>query len=387
MDCPTIPELSYSAFGQRLSQRIKGERIPITGSFELTHRCNLRCAHCYLDEQHDGTPGMEELNLDEIRSILDQVAEAGCLWLLITGGEPLVRDDFEAIYTYAIQKGFLVSLFTNGTLITPRIADLLAAYKPFKVEITLYGYTQETYEGVTGIPGSHARCMRGIELLMARDIRLKLKTVLMTLNQHELGAMEAFAERLGANFRFDPMINAGAGGDRTPLAYRLSPEEIVQFDLSHPQRMEAWHTFAEHFVPTHTPQRSPYLYTCGAGTNTFHIDPYGKLSVCIVSREPEYDLRQGSFYEGWHNEVQKVRLRQASQNYACGDCRLLAMCGQCPAWGGLEHNDQEAPVEFLCKVAHLRADALGLELQPSTCHFSGGHYNGKQQKRVSEAQD
>ncbi|MGC9469022.1 MAG: radical SAM protein, partial [Anaerolineae bacterium] len=99
MDCPYIPELSYSDFGTRLRERIAGKRVPLSGSLELTFRCNLRCKHCYLDGVHDGIPGQEELTTEEWYDLLDQMADMGTLWLLMTGGEPFVRPDFLDIYT------------------------------------------------------------------------------------------------------------------------------------------------------------------------------------------------------------------------------------------------------------------------------------------------
>ncbi len=124
--------------------------------------------------------------------------------------EPLFRKDFKDIFRYVKQKGLLVTLFTNGTLITPEMADFLQEYPPFNLEITLYGRTQETYESVTGIPGSYRRCMQGIEYLKERDIHFSLKTMLLTLNAHELKAMQEFARSLGVGFRYDGLINSGS---------------------------------------------------------------------------------------------------------------------------------------------------------------------------------
>src|ERR1035437_1714272 len=95
-----------------------------------------------------------ELTYEEHCRILDEVAEAGCLWLLFTGGEIFARKDFLEIYTYAKKQGFLITLFTNGNLITPQIADYLVEWRPFSIEITLYGATRETYEALTGVRGS-----------------------------------------------------------------------------------------------------------------------------------------------------------------------------------------------------------------------------------------
>jgi radical SAM protein with 4Fe4S-binding SPASM domain len=333
--------------------------MPLMGSFELTFRCNLRCKHCYLDGHHDGLPELQELSFEEICGILDQVADAGCFWLLLTGGEPLVRDDFLDIYAYAKSKGFLVLVYTNGTLLTPEIADVLAEYPPFKVEITLYGRTKETYERITGIPGSYDRCIRGIELIMERGIRLKLKTMLMTLNQHELDDMKAYAEDLGVGFRYDPMLNPSIAGELFPLKYRLTPEEIVKHELLDVDRMAQWRDLCNWMADVHPDP--DHFYSCGAGLTSFHIDPFGQLSLCMLSSEPEYDLRQGSFAEGWSEALRDARYQPVPEGYACNQCQLLSLCGQCPAWVKLEGEGRAEPVEFLCRVGHLRAEALGLD--------------------------
>lgn len=362
MDCPHIPDLGYGEFARRLRGKLAGQRIPLSGSLELTLRCNLRCVHCYVAHAPEAKAGQAELTSREIDTILGQVMDEGCLWLLLTGGEPLLRPDWTEIYLSAKKRGFVATLFTNGTLLTPQLADLLAEWRPFAVEITLYGRTQETYERVTGVPGSFARCMRGIELLLERDVPLRLKTMAMTLNKHELGDIKAFAESLGVSYRFDPMMNGGLV-DRSPLAYRLSPEEVVALDLADPRRSQGWRDFCDRFRDVRADDR--YLFVCGAGLTSFHIDPYGQLSACLIARTPEYDLRRGSFREGWRDFLAGVRYQAPTPTYQCGRCELLSLCGQCPGWAQLEHGNPEAPVEFLCQVAHLRAKAFGWNGRPA----------------------
>ena len=154
---------SYSALSARISRQARGSRLPTNGTIEITHRCPLACAHCYNNlPVGDREALRRELSTDELRRIIDEIADAGCLWLLFTGGEIFARKDFLEIYTHAEQRGLLVSLFTNGTQVTPAIADYLAIWRPFAIEITLYGRTRETYERLTGVPGSFDRCMRGI---------------------------------------------------------------------------------------------------------------------------------------------------------------------------------------------------------------------------------
>ncbi len=282
MECPPIPKMSYAEFGERLNRRVSTERIPIIGSIELTFRCNFRCVHCYCNLPLNDREGIEtELETEEVCRILDQIAEAGCLWLLITGGEPLLRKDFLDIYEYAKKKGFIPTLFTNGTLLTPEIADALVEWPPFEVEITLYGATKETYEKITGIPGSFKRCQKGIEMLLERNIPLGLKTMAMTVNQEEIHQMKAYAHDLGVSFRFDPLLNARLDGSKSPCHFRLSPEEVVRLDLNDEKRIKEWQKLYDKSKGLFPNDR---LFLCGAGVSTFHIDPYGRMSVCIDAR-------------------------------------------------------------------------------------------------------
>jgi radical SAM protein with 4Fe4S-binding SPASM domain len=360
MDCEQFPKIAYGEFSERLHQKAASLHIPISGSIEVTQRCNLRCTHCYIPFSTRKGPQQPELSLSEIQHILDEIKEAGCMWLLLTGGEPLLRRDFPDIYTYAKRKGFILTLFTNGTLLTPRIADTLAEWRPFNIEITLYGYSQATYERITGVPGSHARCLRGIELLMERRLPLKLKTVLMTPNRDELGEMQTFAQSLGVEFHFDPIVNPVLDGSLLPTTLRLSPEEIVEVEKADPGRARRWPEQFKQSMDFKFNDRK--LYSCGAGKNSFHIDSFGKLCLCMTARDPNYDLRTGSFHQGWEEFIPKQRLLEYGEGYTCGSCDLRAACAQCPALAQLEHGNPEKRVEFICEVTHKRKNAFVNEL-------------------------
>jgi MoaA/NifB/PqqE/SkfB family radical SAM enzyme len=160
-------EATYSAFSLGVHQRTSGKRVPMEVTIEVTRRCPLECLHCYNNlPMSDTGARAQELTLEEHCKLLDELSAAGCLWLCYTGGEIFARIDFLDIYREAKKRGFLITLFTNGTLITPRVADYLAEWQPFSIEITLYGATRETYEALTRIPGSYDRCIRGIRLLL-----------------------------------------------------------------------------------------------------------------------------------------------------------------------------------------------------------------------------
>jgi radical SAM protein with 4Fe4S-binding SPASM domain len=358
MDCPSLVNLGYEAFSAHLHAKVSQQRVPLNGSLEVTMRCNLRCAHCYLPLAQRAGPRENEITLPEMQRILSEIADAGCLWLLLTGGEPFLRRDFLDIYDFAKRKGFLITLFTNGVLLTESIADRLAEWRPFGIEISLYGATQATYEGVTGVPGSYARCMRGIELLLERGLPLKLKSVLLTLNQHDLAQMQQFSESLGLEFRFDPVINAGIDGSLDPTKYRLPPEQIISVEAQDPGRAREWPKLFEDYQDMDINSRQ--MYICGAGRSAFHIDSQGKLSLCIVARAPNYDLRQGSFHQGWNHFMKDVIALEYSQAFGCAVCELRMVCAQCPAMGLTELGDAEAQVPFLCQLAHLRQEAFDI---------------------------
>jgi len=352
MECPHIPIIPHRKFSKRIYNKAVSERIPLAGEIELTFRCNLKCAHCYVVYELK----KKEMTYKEICHILDEITEAGCLWFLITGGEPLVRDDFLDIYTYAKKKGLIITLFTNGTLITPQIADYLRDWPPFAVEITLYGITKQTYERVTGVPGSFDHCMEGIHLLLERNIPLKLKTMVMTLNQNELWDIKKYAEDLGVQFTFDPILTPKIDGSKEPCRLRIPPEEVVKLDLADEGRLKEWKEFCQELWG---PAKSDKLFVCGAGQTSFHINPYGQLAICGMSRNPSYDLRQGSFQDGWYDFIPKIRKQKPKTDYKCAKCDLLSLCGQCPGWAKLENNNPETPIEYLCQIAHLRAKAFG----------------------------
>jgi radical SAM protein with 4Fe4S-binding SPASM domain len=332
-----------------------------------------------------------ELTYEEHCRILDEITEAGCLWLLYTGGEIFARKDFLDIYTYARQKGLIITLFTNGTLITPRVADYLVQWRPFSIEITLYGHTPETYERLTGVPGSYQRCLHAIHLLKARGLPVKLKTVAVTINKHEIWDMKRFVEEeLGLEFKFDAMINPRIDCSQSPLAVRLRPQEIVELDLQDPERVAEWKRFAAQFSgPVHTAGHSDELYHCGGGINSFAIDPQGKMSICVLSHVDTYDLRTGNFREAWESFLFKVRQRKITRPTKCTACEIKALCGMCPANGELEAKDPESPVDFLCQVAHLRAQALGLLIPPhGECEYcQGGRGYQELMRSVAALQD
>jgi MoaA/NifB/PqqE/SkfB family radical SAM enzyme len=355
MECPHPPIVKISDFVDRLVGGVSRQRVPLQGSIELTAHCNLRCVHCYINDFcSEDQPVAVELNRVEWERIIDQLVDEGCLWLLLTGGEPLLRHDFLNLYKYAKRKGLLIVLFSNGTLLNRSVVDHLSEWPPLLIEITLYGSTQGTYETVTGVRGSYRRCMEGIELLLDRKLPLKLKSMVLTLNQHDIEGLRAYARSIGVDFRFDTAINPRLNGNLEPTQFRLTPEGAAFMEFCDEKRNKSLHEMEEKsWGPPHRPEA---LYYCGAGQNNFHIDSCGNLSICMMCRQPSWDLRRETFRRGWHDFVSLEMSKLRRTSTPCQKCELHCFCEQCPGWSHLECGDCETPVEFLCRLAHLRRD-------------------------------
>jgi radical SAM protein with 4Fe4S-binding SPASM domain len=373
-----LEQLTYGEFSADLHSRQAGQRVPLQVSIEVTRRCPLECLHCYNNlPMGDLEAKRRELTKEEHFRVLDELVEMGCFWLLYTGGEIFARKDFLEIYTYAKQKGFLITLFTNGTMVNEKIADYLAEWPPFAIEITLYGRTRETYEKLTMIPGSYDRCLRGIKLLKERKLPLKLKTVATSINKHEVMAMRRFAEEeLGVEFKMDGQINPRIDCSQSPLAVRLTPEEVVALDMAAPKGKSEYLRLAKHDLerPANLSQIDT-MYFCGGGMNSFAINAWGEIGICVISQQDTFSLRTAGVNAVWQESLLQLRNRKRTRLTKCVQCRIQSMCGMCPANGEMENADRESPVEFLCHVAHLRAAVVGVEVPAhGDCEFcAGGH--------------
>jgi radical SAM protein with 4Fe4S-binding SPASM domain len=371
-----LEQLSYGAFSADLHQRQAGQRVPLQVSIEVTRRCPLECLHCYNNlPMGDVEARQRELTKEEHFKMLDELVEMGCFWILYTGGEIFARKDFLEIYTYAKKKGFLITLFTNGTIINEQIADYLVEWPPFAIEITLYGRTRETYEALTAVPGSYDKCLRGIRLLKERGLPLKLKTVATSINKHEVMAMRRFAEEeLGVEFKMDGQINPRIDCSQSPLAVRLTPEEVVALDMSAPKGMSEYRRLANHDRenPPNLAQIET-VYHCGGGMSGFAINAYGEMGICVISQQETYSVREVGMRRVWEDSLLRLRSRKRTKVTKCVQCRIQSLCGMCPANGEMENGDRESPVDFYCHVAHLRAAAVGAEIPAhGECEFCVG---------------
>jgi radical SAM protein with 4Fe4S-binding SPASM domain len=357
-----------------LWEKVKQKRIPFSFDLELTARCNNRCRHCYIalparDREAQG----KELSCNEIMRLADQSVDLGVLWCLITGGEPLLRPDFPDIYLGLKKKGLLVSVFTNACLVTEKEGELFQKYPPRDLEVTVYGATEETYEKVTGTTGSYRAFRRGLDILRANNVKVRMKAMALRSNLPEFSAIAEFCRVHTCDyFRFDPLLHFRYDRDRDRndmiREERLIPREIAALDLADRERFEAVKKECEMLLPNPLPHsgRMPLFY-CNAGKNSFTITSAGRFQLCSSLSHPEctYDLRQGTLKEAWNVLVPRV-LGLTSDNpdfiNKCRPCPLVNLCLWCPAHAYLETGRLDGWVEYFCEVAKEREKAARMML-------------------------
>jgi radical SAM protein with 4Fe4S-binding SPASM domain len=360
----SLPEFS-------LWEKMESKRALLSFDLEVTARCNNNCRHCYINlPAGDKLAEEKELALEEIKEIANEAVSLGALWCLITGGEPLLRNDFFDIYLTLKRKGLLVSVFTNGTLITEEHVKLFKKYPPRDIEVSVYGVTEETYERVTRRPGSYAAFMRGLELLLGSGVKLRLKAMAMRSNMHELADIAHFCRRYTKDyFRFDPLLHLRYDG--APLrnaeirSERLTPDEIVTIERADKERFTALKRDCAKLINTQCAQfKCGHLFHCSAGNRSFALSYDGLFRLCPSLWHPDcvYDLRKGNLTDAWQDFVPMVReMRSDKREYLekCGACPLINLCMWCPAHAHLETGVMDAPVDIFCNTAHARAETLG----------------------------
>jgi radical SAM protein with 4Fe4S-binding SPASM domain len=359
-----------SAFVRHVKQPVK----PLASrlgrlDIELTERCDNDCIHCCINlPAGDAAARAREMPTAQVKTILRQAADLGCLRVRFTGGEPLLRLDFEELYLFARRLGMKVLIFTNARHVTPALVDLLARIPPLvTMEVTVYGMHAESYDAVTRAPGSFAQFRRGVDLLLERRIPFVVKSAILPQNRDELDAFEAWAATIPwmtkapghsmffdlRNRRDDPAKN------RLIASLRLTPEDGVTVLTRDADRFrKGMVEFGGKFM------RPPgdRLFGCGAGCG-LSVDAYGRAQPCMGVRAPglTVDLTEKTLAQALDHFSTLGEMRATNPEYLrrCARCFLKGLCEQCPAKSWAEHGTYDTPVEYLCGVAHAQARWLG----------------------------
>lgn len=343
---------SGSARLDALRHRAANEGIPLHGTLALTHRCNLRCVHCYV-LPNAKSPALELPAADWL-ALAREAAEAGCFSILLTGGEPLLREDFAEIYLGIRKLGMHAMLFTNATRVDRRILEVLGAAPPRLIEVTVYGASPETYERVTGRAAGYDEALRGISLLRAAGLPVRLKTVLMRGNQHDFETLRGLAAPGEPPLRYDAAIQPRFPGDASVAALRVPPAEVAALEARLiPELAGQWRAQRER----QSRQKSAVpdaLYACAAGAISFYVSADGMVQPCVSAVRHGIRYERGGLLRAFRAARESVRALRAPAGYACATCGDKVFCGSCPPVAELECGQETGQCTYACALARAR---------------------------------
>lgn len=315
-------ETGIDEYMSHLRKAAYEKKIPLKGVLELTPRCNFDCNMCYVHLKPEEIPAVgRELSAEEWIRIACSLQQAGTLELTITGGEPFVRPDFREIYESVHDMGFLIQIFSNGSLIAEENIRWLKARPPQTMRFTLYGACDETYEKVCGIPHGFSRVKRSIAMLRQAGIPLYLVATVTRENQHELEEMYRFAAEnnlpmIHTSSLIRPVRGASADAKSHQIDSLLPPAEVIR-----QIREQNKGKFP----------RKPctdFLQVCGNYRKGFWLTWNGKLQLCAFLTEPSVFVEPERFTECWEQLLEKVEvLRQPKE---CAACKYEQYCERCP---------------------------------------------------------
>ena len=335
-----------------MRRRAAAEGIPLHGTFALTHRCNFRCVPCY--SRPATIPAGTELSTDDWLGMAREAADAGCFSILLTGGEPLIREDFHEIYLGIRKLGIHVMLFTNASRVDDRVIATLCEAPPRLIEVTVYGATSATYQTVTGQPSAMAETMNGISRLRAAGLPVRLKTVLMQPNRHEFESIRGLAAAGEPPVRYDAVIQPRFRGDREIERLRVPPAEVACLEArAIPELSAQWRAQQERKSVPDSTGDAP-LYSCAAGGISFYVAADGRVQPCVSAVHHGVPYRRGHLLEGFRSVRQSIRSVRAPADYPCADCRDRVYCGSCPPIAELEGGEEAGTCAYACALAHER---------------------------------
>lgn len=349
------------------------KRIPVNGTFELTVRCNLHCKMCLF--RHDDSENEEilqnELSAAQWIDMARQAAEAGTLTLLITGGEPMLRPDFCEIWEGIYKQGFLITLYTNATLITDQIIETLRKFPPHKIGVTIYGARPETYERVCGSANAFQKALAGMHKLQKLPSKMDFRTTIIKDNLSDLDDMcELIHKEFGSHHkliqtRIVTQSVRGACADVNQC--RLDPEENVRLSFhrglkiikdfvgdSYDEKNLVFEQIDHSTDSTIKPRLT--LFGCNAGMSDYTISWDGQLLGCqMMGNFAENAIKKG-FLRAWKDFPKQVKLPPVNQK--CLSCDSKDICNTCCASRYAETGDLGGCPEYVCRDTKVITELL-----------------------------
>lgn len=344
--------LEYDLLISKLFSQADKKSIPLSGAFELTSRCPLDCKMCYVHRKENDCEAIKrEKSTEWWLKLAEEAKNAGMFMLLLTGGEPLLRRDFEEIYLKAKKMGILVSVNTNGLLIDDDKVKFFADNPPQKLNITLYGASKETYRELCGNGEAYKKVIEAITKLKQAGIKLKINFTATQYNFHDAQKIYEFAKELEipvqtVSYMFPP-IRAGGEADR------LTAEESakVHFDcrLSElgSERMKQHLEIKERIRLSINSREGGEQIPCRAGRSTFWVTWDGKMAPCGMMTKPMFEI--DNFNDAW--ECVKKSRENILLPSKCKTCELRKYCDICAAIPLAEAGEFGVVPDYICQKA------------------------------------
>lgn len=343
-------------------------RIPIDGTFELTVRCNLHCKMCLFRHAdcENALLRQNELTTRQWISLARQAAEAGTVSLLLTGGEPMLRSDFCELYEGIYKQGFLLTLYTNATLVTSEIMELLQKYPPNRIGVTIYGASPETYQKVCGDAGAFEKAMKGIQGLLTLPSIVDFRTTVIKDNYKDVQKMEQMVlEQFHSHCELIEtrlVTSAVRGGCADVSDCRLSPKENIKLFLHRSEERTRRQVLDAGNVPTgfkvkiepskvKIPESSANqnitFFDCNAAMSSYTISWDGQLLGCQLLGQFAEDVKTQSFQKAW--DLLPFRIHLPSLCEKCRTCAHFSICQACPATRYAESGDMGGYSSYFCE--------------------------------------
>lgn len=364
--------MEINTMEKRMLRRASAAQRPINGSLELLPLCNMNCDMCYVRLSARETEEKGGLRTaDEWISLGREMQKAGVLFLLLTGGEPLLFPDFRKLYVELRQMGMILTVNTNGTLLDEGWADFFGRYKPRRINITLYGADDSAYGKLCHYPGGFEKAKKAIRLLKERGVDVKINGSVTRTNRGDMEKIYAIGRELEAPVHMDTYMLPGLHERRRPFEEqaRLMPEEAAAAELEtiraemDPELFPVY--VKQKLEQTEQPVTGyPSGITCMAGNCSFAVNWQGEMRPCVTLEEPTVSVFKTGFEAAWREISEKAKKFRI--NDKCTECPLRPICKTCAASAWLETGDYDGLPEYLCRYAGEYKKLLLKEIEKTT---------------------